>query len=236
MVLNTAVAESLRQFYKELEGTPADKMEDAVHALVKRAVLKHKKVLFNGNGYTDEWVAESEKRGLYNLKSTPEALPCFTSDKNVELFTTHHIFTKQEIFSRYEILMENYCKTIHIEAKTLQDMIRRDFLPALMCYTDAISTSINEKTAAADLPCTAEKKLLTRLSGCYDSIFELEEQLEADTKAAEETANIEQAAKLYHDTILPDMEQLRAVADAAEEYIPVDILPYPNYEALLFSV
>ncbi|MDO5406890.1 MAG: glutamine synthetase III [Eubacteriales bacterium] len=236
VVLNTAVAESLRQFYKELEGTPADKMEDAVHALVKRAVLKHKKVLFNGNGYTDEWVAESEKRGLYNLKSTPEALPCFTSDKNVELFTTHHIFTKQEIFSRYEILMENYCKTIHIEAKTLQDMIRRDFLPALMCYTDAISTSINEKTAAADLPCTAEKKLLTRLSGCYDSIFELEEQLEADTKAAEETVNIEQAAKLYHDTILPDMEQLRAVADAAEEYIPDDILPYPNYEALLFSV
>lgn len=237
IVLNTAVAEALAQFYDELKDTPLDKMDSAVHELVKRAILKHKKVIFNGNGYTDEWVAEAEKRGLYNLKSTPEALPTFIADKNVELFTKHHIFTKTEIFSRYEILLENYCKTLHIEAKTMQDMVRRDFLPALMAYTDEISCSISGKQAVvAELPCTAERKLLTKLSGYYEDIFSAEEALEADTAKAEGMTDMQEAATFYHETILSDMAAIRKVADAAEEYLPDELLPYPNYEQLLFSV
>lgn len=237
IVLNTAVAEALSQFYDELKDTPLEKMDSAVHELVKRAILKHKKVIFNGNGYTDEWVEEAKKRGLFNLRSTPEALPTFIADKNVELFTKHHIFTRTEIFSRYEILLENYCKTLHIEAKTLQDMIRRDFLPALMAYTDEISCSITGKRAViAELPCAAECKLLAKLSGYYEDIYSAEEKLEADTKAAEGMEDMQAAATFYHETILADMDAIRKIADAAEEYLPDDLLPYPNYEQLLFSV
>lgn len=237
IVLNTAVAEALSQFYDELKDFPSEKMGEAVHELVKRAVLKHKKIIFNGNGYTDEWVEEAKKRGLYNLKSTPDALPHFIEEKNIALFTGHHIFTKQEMFSRYEILLENYCKTLHIEAKTMQDMIRREFLPALMTYTDQISRSVSSKTAVlTDLSCAAEKKLLSKLSGYYESIYSAEEKLEADTAAAEGMEHMPAAASFYHETVLADMEALRSIVDAAEEYLPDSILPYPNYEKLLFSV
>ncbi len=237
IVLNTAVAEALSQFYDELKDTPLEQMDAAVHELVKRAILKHKKVVFNGNGYTDEWVQEAKRRGLFNLKSTPEALPCFIADKNVELFTRHHIFTKTEIFSRYEILLENYCKVLHVETKTLQDMILRDFLPALMAYTDEISRSISGKQAVdAGLACTAQKKLLTKLSGYYENIYAALETLSADTKQAEAMTDMQAAATYYHETILSDMAKVRSAADAAEEYLPDDFLPYPNYEQLLFSV
>lgn len=237
IVLNTAVAEALSQFYDELKDFPSEKMGEAVHELVKRAVLKHKKIIFNGNGYTDEWVEEAKKRDLYNLKSTPDALPHFIEEKNIALFTGHHIFTKQEMFSRYEILLENYCKTLHIEAKTMQDMIRREFLPALMTYTDQISRSVSSKTAVlTDLSCAAEKKLLSKLSGYYESIYSAEEKLEADTAAAEGMEHMPAAASFYHETVLADMEALRSIVDTAEEYLPDSILPYPNYEKLLFSV
>ncbi|MCI8639560.1 MAG: glutamine synthetase type III [Coprococcus sp.] len=237
IVLNTAVAEALSQFYDELKDTPLDEMDSAVHELVKRAILKHKKVVFNGNGYTDEWVEEAKKRRLFNLKSTPEALPRFIAESNIELFEKHHIFTRTEIFSRYEILLENYCKALHIEAKTLQDMIRRDFLPALMSYSDEISCSIQSKKAAIeDLPCLAEGKLLKKLCGYYEDIYRAEEILEADTKKAEGMEDMQAAALFYHKTVLADMAAVRKVADAAEEYLPDSCLPYPNYEQLLFSI
>lgn len=236
IILNTAVAESLRQFYDELKDTPADQMDKAVHELVKRAILKHKRVIFNGNGYTDEWVVEAEKRGLFNLKSTPEALACFTDKKNMDLFTSHHIFTESEIYSRHEILLENYCKTLHIEAKTLQDMVVRQFLPAVMKYIDKLTTSISQAKAVASLPCTAETKLLTLFSGYYEDIFTLQEKLAADTVTAEGMTDLAETAKFYHDVVLEDMEKLREVADKAEEYLPDELLPYPSYEKLLFSV
>ena len=236
VVLNTAVAEALKQFYDELKDTPADQMEDAVHELVKRAIVKHKKVIFNGNGYTDEWVAEAEKRGLYNFKSTPEVLPCFIAKKNIALFTEHHIFTESEIHSRYEILLENYCKTLHIEAKTLTDMLKKDFLPALMSYTDELAASILNKKEAAGLPCTGEVKLLTKLSGYYDTLSELDEKLAAETKTAEGIEDFQAQANFYHETILPAMDEIRGYADQAEEFIPDEVLPYPSYEKLLFSL
>ena len=236
VVLNTAVAESLRQFHEILKDTPAEKMDDAVHELVKETILLHKKVIFNGNGYTDEWVAEAERRGLPNLKSTPEVLPCFIAPKNIELFTSHHIFTESEIFSRYEILLENYCKTLHIEAKTLKEMVTKDFLPALMEYSGFITDTILSKKEAAGLPCTAETKLLTKLSGYYDSISDMVEKLDEDTKKAEKIDALYAMATFYHETIISDMETLRAVADEAEELIPDSVLPYPSYSQLLFSI
>lgn len=236
VILNTAVAEALAQFYEELKDVPADKMDEAVHELVKRAILKHKKIIFNGNGYTDEWVTEAAKRGLYNLKSTPEVLPCFIAEKNVKLFTDHHIFTKSEIYSRYEILLENYSKTIHIEAKTLQDMLCRQFLPALMEYTDELTCSISGKREVANLPCVAETKLLTTLSTSYDEIFALSEKLAADISTAEGINDALKMATFYHETIIPEMEAIRILADKAEEFLPDALLPYPSYEQLLFSV
>ena len=236
VVLNTSVAEALRQFYEELKDTPEDQMETAIHELLKRSILKHKKVIFNGNGYTDEWLDEAQRRGLYNLKSTPDALPAFTNKKNIDLFISHHIFTESEIYSRYEILLENYSKTLHIEAKTLRDMVECQFLPSLMKYTDQLVTSIKGKQSVAALPCKAETSLLTKLSLAYDELYTLTEKLKEDTLTAEKMEEPLETARFYHDTILPDMDEIRKVADEAETLLPDELLPYPAYEQLLFSV
>lgn len=236
VVLNTAVAEALRQFYEELKDTPEDQMETAIHELLKRSILKHKKVIFNGNGYTDEWLDEAQRRGLYNLKSTPDALPAFINKKNIDLFISHHIFTESEIYSRYEILLENYSKTLHIEAKTLRDMVECQFLPSLMKYTDQLVTSIKGKQSVAALPCKAETSLLTKLSLAYDELYALTEKLKEDTLTAEKMEEPLETARFYHDTILPDMDEIRKVADEAETLLPDELLPYPAYEQLLFSV
>ena len=234
-VLNTIMAEELSQFYAVLKEAPD--FNKALHDLVRKAFIEHGRIIFNGNGYSDEWVQEAEKRGLYNLKSTPDALPYFIHEKNIDLFTSHHIFSKEEIFSRYEILLETYSKTIHIEAKTMEDMVRRDFLPALMTYTDEVAASISAKKAVlATLPCTAQEKLLTTLSGYYEAIFTAEEKLEADLATAEGMSDQPALSLFYHETILSDMDAVRSAVDAAETYIPDSILPYPNYEKLLFSV
>ena len=236
IVLNTAVAEALSQFHEKLKNVPAEQMEEAVHQLVKECILTHKRVIFNGNGYTDEWLKEAEKRGLYNLKSTPDCLPAFIAEKNVDLFIRHKIYTKSEIFSRYEILLENYGKTLNIEAETLLDMVRRQFLPALLDYTNTLAASIGSKQAVASLSCKAEIGLLTRLSSYYDEIDEKTEKLKADILTAAGTEDALEAAKYYHEVILSDMEAIRHVADEAEGYLPEAVLPYPAYDRLLFSV
>ena len=236
VVLNTSVAEALRQFYEELKDTPEDQMETAIHELLKRSILKHKKVIFNGNGYTDKWLDEAQRRGLYNLKSTPDALPAFINKKNIDLFISHHIFTESEIYSRYEILLENYSKTLHIEAKTLRDMVECQFLSSLMKYTDQLVTSIKGKQSVAALPCKAETSLLTKLSLAYDELYTLTEKLKEDTLIAEKMEEPLETARFYHDTILPDMDEIRKVADEAETLLPDELLPYPAYEQLLFSV
>lgn len=237
VVLNTAVAEELSKIYEELKDVAADQMTDKIHSLLKDRIAEHKKVIFNGNGYTDEWVAEAEKRGLYNYKSTPDVLPVFVADKNKKLFTKHHIFTESEIYSRYEILLENYTKTIHIEAKTMVDMVNKQFLPALMEYMDQIATSVSKKKAVCDsLSVNAEVRLLTKLSGQYDSISELVSELAGEIETAEGLTEALVAAKYYQATILAKMEELRKVADEAEELLPEDVLPYPDYAKILFYV
>ena len=236
IILNTAGAEILSQFYEELKNTKPGDMEAAVYELVKRTFIEHKKIIFNGNGYTDEWVEEAKRRGLPNMKSTPDALPCFIAGKNVKLFTKHHVFTEGEIHSRYEILLEDYCKTLHIEAKTMKDMICRDFLPALSKYTTKLALAIQTKSQLTDIPCTGERNLLSTLSNAYDDLYTLEEKLESQTLAAESMDDILETAKYYCNLVIPYMNEIRLIADSVEEYLPDDILPYPNYEQLLFSL
>ena len=237
VVLNTAVAEELSKIYEELKDVAPDQMTDKIHSLLKDRIAEHKKVIFNGNGYTDEWVAEAEKRGLFNYKSTPDVLPVFVADKNKKLFEKHHIFTESEIYSRYEILLENYTKTIHIEAKTMVDMVNKQFLPALMEYMDQIATTVSKKKKVCDtLSVNAEVRLLTKLSAQYDSISELVSELAGEIETAEGLTEALVAAKYYQATILAKMEELRKIADEAEELIPEDILPYPDYAKMLFYV
>ena len=237
VVLNTAVAEALAQFYTELEGTKPEDMEQAVHELIKRAIRKHKKVIFNGNGYTDEWVAEAEKRGLYNLPSTPDCLPQLLADKNVELFTKHHVFTKEELTSRYEIKLENYVKTIGIEARTLAEMTTKDFLPAVSTYAAEVSKNATAKKsfmAAADT--ASEEALVEKLSTAYTALTAEVTELKTliDTSFALE--DTQKCAEAFHDQVLAKMEDIRTIASDIEALIPDSILSYPTYDQLLFSL
>ena len=236
ITLNTAVADVLTDFADELEGVPADQLTTAIRSLVKKNLAAHERVSFNGNGYSEEWVEEAARRGLPNLKSTPDALPSFIADKNVALFTKHGVFSEAEIHSRYEILLEEYSKTIHIEAKTLSDMVNKEFLPALLGYTDEVTCAVANRQSVVDLPCTREVKLIKSLSESYEKIAELEETLETDTAKAESMDDALELAKFYHETIIEDMEAIRKVADAAELLMPSDALPYPSYSDMLFYV
>ena len=237
IILNTAVAEALRQFAQELSGVPAEEMEHAVHELIKRAIRKHKRVIFNGNGYTDEWIEEAEKRGLYNLKSTPDALPMWIDEKNIKLFTDHKIFTKEEIFSRYEIWLENYSKTINIEANTMAEMVQKDLLPSVMTYTEKIAAAASAKKAVvADISTACEASLISKLTALEEKMASGVEKLKADTATALATEDPLENAKAYQSVVLEDMEELRKAADAAEILIPDALLPYPTYGKLLFSI
>lgn len=239
VVLNTAVAEALAQFYKELEGTAPEDMETAVHELIKRAIRKHKKVIFNGNGYTDEWIKEAEERGLYNLVSTPDALPQFIADKNIELFTKHSVFTKEEIYSRYEILLENYVKTINIESKTLQEMLTKDFIPAVNGYAAEVAVNANEKKALIEgLSTTAEESLVKELTEASNTLSAKVAELKAVTEKADAAAeeDMQKAAESFHKDVLTLMDEMKDVANSAEEKIPDEELPYPTYDQMLFYV
>ena len=234
-VLNTAVAEVLSGFYEELKDT--EDLEAAVHELIKKTIKEHKRVIFNGNGYTDEWVEEAEKRGLYNLKSTPEALPQFIAEKNVDLFLKHHIFTKEEIYSRYEILLENYAKTIQLESKTMQEMLSKDFLPALSHYAGSVSENVmNKKALLPGVKAEKETALVQSLTDAYNTLADGVDKLKELTDESFTKENNQEAASFCHDQVLALMDDLRKVADDAETKLPDAELPYPTYDQLLFSV
>ena len=233
IILNTAVAEVLSQFCEELKDVPA------VHELLKKTIKEHKRIIFNGNGYTDEWIEEAEKRGLYNLVSTPDALPHFTDEKNEKLLTSHHIFTHAELHSRYEIKLENYVKTLHIEAGTMVEIIQKDLLPAVTTYMEKLAqTAALKKSVVPDISVSAEAALLTRLTELSETMVKDLERLKEDTAMAEYEVDKDllKSAKLYQSVVLTDMEKVRVSADAAESLIPDSILPYPTYGKLLFSI
>ena len=237
IILNTAVAECVHQFAEQLKDVPDDKMDDAIHELIRKTITDHKRVIFNGNGYTDEWIEEAKKRGLYNLKSTPDALPQWIADKNIELFTKYHIFTKEEIESRYEIWLETYSKILNIESNTMVEMVQKDFLPSVFAYIDKIAaTAVAKKSVVADVSTASEGKLIKELSQLADEISTGLDTLKADTAKALATEDPLANAKAYQTVVLSDMDELRKSVDAAETLIPDALLPYPTYDKLLFSV
>ena len=233
IMLNTAVAESLRQFADELEG--AEDFASASALLIKREITAHHRILFNGNGYDASWVTEAEKRGLSNLRSTPEALPHYTDDKNVALFERHGVYTRAEMNSRQEIQLEEYAKTISIEALTMVDMIRKDILPACVAYvrelsdTAAAAQAIGVDTATevslARTVSAASADLLAHLTGIENALH--------CVPADADTAGV---AAYYHDTVLAAMEVARADADKLETLLPKKLWPFPTYSDLLFYV
>ncbi|MBS6475984.1 MAG: glutamine synthetase type III, partial [Clostridiales bacterium] len=235
IILNTAVAEELRQFADELE--KADDFKLALNALIRRTIKDHKRIIFNGNNYSDEWVAEAERRGLLNLKSTPDALPYFVAEKNIKLFTAHKIFTESEIHSRYEILLENYSKTINIEALTAVEMSKREILPAAMSFLKDLSkTALNVKACCPAATVCAEEKLIEKISSLTGSLYGATEKLEAVTAEAASVSDALANAQYYRNAVVPAMDEVRTYADALETVIGENYWPFPTYGDLLYGV
>ena len=231
-VINTIVAESLRQFADELEG--AQDFKATLHDLIVREIKAHKRIIFNGNGYSDEWVAEAEKRGLLNLRSTVDALPRMIEEKNIRLFTSHKVFSATEIYARYEIKLEEYVKVLNIEAETALVMAQREILPAMMRYTGDMArhaASLKELS----LPTGAEDELLPKLCADVDLLHKNIEELKR-VMAVERPEDALAAATYEHDTVIPAMNAVRAVADELETMVDEKFWPFPTYGDLLFRV
>ena len=235
VILNTIVAESLKVFADYLE--TAEDVEYATKKLIKRNVKKHARILFNGNNYSDEWVAEAKQRGLLNLRSTVDALPHFTDEKNIKLFTDHGIFTKAETYSRLEINYESYSKTINIEALTLIEMIRRDVLPAVSAYSAKLADAVlAKKSVSKTIACDMEETLIEKLSTLNNALYVKIEKLAEDLNRTAELTDAAAQARAYHDVVLSGMEDVRATADALEQITSAEYWPYPTYSELLFNI
>ncbi len=232
VVLNTIVAEALCEFADVLEN--AEDFTKAVHELVRDTVKKHKRIIFNGNGYSDEWKAEAAKRGLLSLASTVEALPQMIEPKNIDVFVKHKVFSETEIRSRYEIQLESYSKTINIEAMTAIDMIRKDYIPAIVRYTTKFATAIEAKNKFGNA-CKAEISILGKLSTINDFIYDKSNELEEKTLFAAKLCGKEQA-DMFHDEIIPIMDELRTAVDNAEKITAKEYWPVPSYGDLIFRV
>ena len=234
-MLNTMVAEELCQFADELE--QAEDFTAALNTLVKRVIREHKRIIFNGNNYADEWVEEARRRGLLNLKTSVDAIPSLLAEKNVALFRKHKVYTETELHSRYEIMLESYSKTIHIEALTMLEMAKKDVIPAITSYSKALAdTAVAKKAACGGVSCELECRLLQKISGLSACFYDKLEALEkAVLGCKSRTENLE-LALYYKDTVLAAMQELRAVGDEIEALIGEGYLPYPTYGQLLFGV
>ena len=233
IALNTIVAEELCQFADKLE--KSKNFNKDLQALLQQTLKEHKRIIFNGNGYDDSWIGEAEARGLANLKNTPEAMRDYISKKNIKLFTKHNIYTETEMKARYEIHLESYSKIINIEAQTAVDLVKRDILPAVSAYTDALSSSILGKRAVSkDIPCIADTELLKKLSSLSDGLYGKCADLEkALIKVPEDT---QKAALYYHDKVFALMQEMRAITDEMETMTASEYWPYPTYGEMLFNI
>lgn len=235
IVLNTIVAEELEGFADKLEKSTNFKKD--LDTLVKKTIKEHKRIIFNGDGYTDEWVAEAVKRGLLNLKTTVDAMPLFLDKKNVKLFTKHRIFTETEINSRYEINMENYSKTINIEALTMIDMVNKQILPAVEKYVDDLSLAFSHKKALnPNMNCHMEYERVTDLSELSAKVYDEAAELKNAVESAASITDFEANARAYKDLVVPAMETLRTDADKMETITGVSYWPFPTYSDLIYHV
>jgi len=233
--LNAIMAEELRQFADILG--EAEDFSATLHELIRSTLSDHRRILFNGNGYDESWIAEAEKRGLANLKSTADALPAYILPKNIALMTGHGIYTETEMMARHEIHMEKYCKVIRIEAETLLDMIQRDMLHAVSAYTSVLATSIVQKKAAiSGISCRAEELLVTKLTGLCNSLMEKAQELKDALTRCSSFPTHEARMHFHHDTIVALMQEIRPIIDELETLVAAEYWPYPTYTDLLFSV
>ncbi len=234
-MLNTIVAEILREFADKLE--KAKDFTSELNALIKDTIKAHKRIIFNGNGYDEAWVTEAEKRGLANLRTTPEALEAFVSKKSIDLFAKHGVLSEVEVRSRYEILLEGYCKTLSIEVLTMTDMIHKDILPAAFKYLkDIAKTALKVKELVPNAACKAESELAVRLSGLADKLSGSAARLESAQGRTNAIADARTCANEYAKKIVPLMQETRAVADEIEALLGAEYLPFPTYGDLLFRV
>ena len=236
IMLNTAVAESLRVYADQLEG--AEDFDTALHDMLKKTIRNHKRIIFNGNGYDDAWIKEAtEQRGLLNYRTTADCMPHLLDGKNVELLTEHKVFSVEELYSRCEIMLENYCKTIVIEANTMVDMAKTQIMPALRHFAADTARDAAAKSALdAAIPCTADKKLVGKLAVLGETIADRTEALEAALVSLHGTDDMIAESAMIRDTVLPKMSELRVACDEAEPLTAKSYWPYPTYGDILFSV
>lgn len=234
-ILNTIVADSLDYISDYLEGK--EDVDAALKEILKKILKEHKAIIFNGNNYAPEWVAEAEGRGLLNLKSSADALPHYTDEKNVKLFEKHGVYTRLELESRKEILLEKYAQTINIEAQTMLEMIKKDIIPAVCRYSkDLTESALAKKSLSADIDTSLETDLVTKISSLSACLAKKTADLEKYVLEAKDIDDNEELAKFFHDTILSQMNEVRAIADELETLVGKDYWPFPTYTDLLFSV
>ena len=236
IMLNSAVAESLKIYADRLE--KAEDFETALHEMIKKTIKDHKRIIFNGNGYDDKWIEEATKeRGLLNLPTTPDCMPCLLSKKNVDMLTSHKVFSEAELKSRYEIQMENYCKTVNIEGLTMVDMAKKEIIPAVSAYVTDLAEGLAAKKAALPaLKCSYESKLISRLSALTDQMDEASDDLQDALVKLKAVSDVTESANNIRDVILPKMAVLRVACDEAETLTSEEYWPFPTYDKLLFGV
>lgn len=235
MMLNAAVAESLKQYADKLEG--AADFKTKLQEVIKKTIKDHKRIIFNGNGYDDEWIAEAERRGLSNYKTTADCMPHLLDKKNADMLISHGIFTKEELESRCEIMLENYCKTVIIEANTMTDMVKKQILPAISKYVDKLcDTVIKKKSVSQNAECMFETKMVSKLSTLSDAMFDMTGELEGEVIKTKDGSDVLAESAKIRDSVLPLMTRLRLLADEAETVCSKECWPFPTYGELLFGV
>ena len=233
-MINSITADSLMEFADVLE--KAEDKEAAARQLIRDTYLGHKRIVFNGNNYSEEWVQEAERRGLLNLKSAVDAFPCFTAQKNRDMFARQHVFTEVELRARQEILFDEYCKVVNIEALTMRDMVTKQVLPAVSAYTGALAQSVQAKRQAApETACAMEQSLISSLSSASDCLFLKVNELDQLLLETNSAANTEEQARLFCHKVLPVMNEMRVLADELETNTAADYWPMPTYGQLLFG-
>ena len=234
VMLNTMVADVFSQFADRLEN--ATDFNNEINSIIKETMDNHKRIIFNGDGYSNEWENEAERRGLKNLRSTVDAIPLLKSEENIALFERHGVLSRTEINSRVDIILENYSKILHIEALTLIDMMNREVVPAITVYSDILCTAVLNKNSIGGISSTVERELLARLTAANKEIFTLTGELKMAVATAERSADVLDKARQYHDVILKLMSDIRKYADSAESVVPNNYWPYPSYGDLLFNI
>jgi len=229
------VAEELSQFADRLE--KSDDLEKEIHKIIAETYRNHKRIIYNGDGYSQEWAKEAERRGLLNLRTAADALPHYKAQKNIELFKKHNIYTKAEVESRCEVLTDNYIKVLTIESNTMLNMVKRDILPACIAYSNELAVSaLNKKALSPDISVEYETKLAAEISKLCECLYNNQLKLEKDLIDAKCIANLDECAKFFAETVFETMNSVRQVADALETIVSSKYWPYPTYSQLMFDI